>query len=69
MAARDRYTRNIECTNCGAKGLLHISENDYPFMKRLDREVDKVIGEFVANMQGDRDIRITCQLCGQSAVV
>ena len=65
MAARDRYDVGISCPKCTNTGELHLSENDYPFMKNLGREVDGVEGQFLAEMQGDLDIKITCQLCGE----
>ena len=42
MASRDRYSWNLACEKCGNKGVLHISEDDYPFMNKLHRAVDKV---------------------------
>lgn len=64
MAARDRYTKSIGCNNCGAKGILHISEDDYDFMRKLNREVDKVEGDFFAKMAIDDNIEVTCKTCG-----
>ena len=69
MAARDRYTKKTECKNCGTKGILHISEDDYPFMRKLNREIDEVEGDFSAKIRGDSDIEITCNACGNSFVV
>jgi hypothetical protein len=51
MAARDRYTSKITCPKCAAEGVLDISEDDYPFMKKLHRAVDKVDGKFNASMK------------------
>jgi hypothetical protein len=48
MAARDRYSVKLQCTQCNKKGILHLSEDDYPFMKKLRRQVDKVEGAFSA---------------------
>lgn len=64
MAARDRYKREIECPKCNEKGVLHISEDDYPFMKKLHRAVDGVDGDFSAAMQGEFDVKVTCKACG-----
>jgi ribosomal protein S27E len=65
MAARDRYTRKIKCPKCAAEGVLHISEDDYPFMKKLHRDIDKVEGNFNASMQGEFEIEISCKSCGE----
>jgi len=37
--SRERYNVPLTCLKCGQKGILRISENDYPFMRKLDREV------------------------------
>ena len=63
MAARDRYTSELSCPNCGNKGVLHISEDDYPFMKNLHRSVDSVEGDFVADVDRDNKVHVTCK-CG-----
>lgn len=65
MAARDRYTVNIACPKCGEKGVLHVSENDYPFMRRLDKTIDSVEGNFSAKMHGESDINLVCGKCGE----
>lgn len=46
MAARDRGSMNLRCPGCGAEGSMSYSENDYPFMKRLDFTVDEISGPF-----------------------
>lgn len=64
MAARDRYTVDIECPNCHEKGRLHISENDYPFMSNLNRNVDQIEGNYTAEMHNEAKIAIKCITCG-----
>lgn len=68
MAARDRYQRQIECPECNAKGVLHLSEDDYPFMKKLHRAVDEVEGDFTASMSGEVDIELRCNACGHEFI-
>jgi len=68
MASKDRYERNINCPKCNGNGILHISENDYPFMKKLGRNVDSVEGEFDAKMHGEFDIKIICKNCGEEFI-
>lgn len=63
MAARDRYTWNVTCPKCQNKGVLHISEEDYPFMKSLGRAIDKIEGDFAADIEGDSKVRVTCTRC------
>ena len=65
MASRDRYQWTIKCPKCEKSGVLHISENDYPFMKRLDRNIDSVKGNFIAKIQDDSDASVTCGNCGE----
>lgn len=64
MAARDRYEKNVTCPHCNEKGVILISENDYPFMKRLDKCVDSVDGEFEAKVLDDCKVEVTCKKCG-----
>lgn len=66
MAARDRYTVALECNNCGQKGALSVSENDYPFMKRLDFSVDEIEGCFSVSgeMMNLGTTSVECGLCG-----
>jgi hypothetical protein len=68
MAARDRYSVNLQCTQCNQKGILHLSEDDYPFMKKLHRQVDRVEGAFSAHMKNEFDVAISCKNCGQQFV-
>jgi hypothetical protein len=63
MAARDRYTSDVTCPECGNRGVLHISEDDYPFMRNLHRSVDRVDGEFIAEVDRDNTVNVTCK-CG-----
>ena len=64
MNTRRQYTRDVICTECGQIGLLHISENDSPFMKKLHRAVENREGKFSATMHGDADIVVKCRSCG-----
>lgn len=63
MSTRDRYTRNIKCPDCGEEGVLHLSENDYPFMKNIDLQIDKIDGKFTANLKDETDISVSCMKC------
>ena len=64
MASRDRYKRPIKCPLCGEKGTLHLSENDYDFMTKFDRNIDFIEGSFDAKMLHDTQITILCKKCG-----
>jgi ssDNA-binding Zn-finger/Zn-ribbon topoisomerase 1 len=61
--AREWYNASIKCPNCGQSGTLEVSENDYPFMRRLDRNVMCTEGEFNAAMVNDRNANIICKKC------
>jgi ssDNA-binding Zn-finger/Zn-ribbon topoisomerase 1 len=63
--AKERYNVSIKCPNCGQSGILKVSENDYPFMRRLDRDVRCTEGEFDAAMVNDQDAKIMCKQCEQ----
>lgn len=63
MAARDRFTWDVTCQSCGNKGVLHISEDDHPYMKNPHRAVDSIEGEFAADVDRDNKVHVTCK-CG-----
>ncbi len=66
MAARDRYKVDVMCPACGNTGVLHLSEDDHPYMRKLHREADAITGSFTASMLNDADVQITCNECSHS---
>lgn len=62
MAARDRYSIDMRCESCKTACQVHLSENDYPFMRDADRRVDGVAGPIRAYME-DRDLVVECTKC------
>ena len=62
--AKERYNAAIECPNCKQSGTLRVSENDYPFMRKLDRSVQCSEGDFEAKMVNESDAEVTCKKCG-----
>ena len=68
MAARDRQSSNIKCPMCEAKGVVHYSDNDYPFMRRNAREIDRVEGDFGAKLTAQERFDMTCKKCGHRFV-
>ena len=69
MSSKDKYTIKIKCPNCKGEGRLFISENDYPFMKKLNRKVEDVKGNFTASMASEESIKVVCNTCGEALVV
>lgn len=63
MAARDRYRSIIKCPNCGQNGILHISEDDHPYIRNPHREIDEIEGSFDASVYDGREIKVTCKDC------
>ena len=61
--SRERYNVEIKCPNCGQTGILRVSENDYPFMRKLDRDVSVTQGEFESKMINENDAEISCKVC------
>lgn len=66
MAARDRYTWGINCSDCGKEGTAKISEADHPWIRRLDREIDGITEGFTVVQVSDHDGKtlIDCE-CGK----
>jgi predicted RNA-binding Zn-ribbon protein involved in translation (DUF1610 family) len=65
MASREHYDVNIECSKCGEKSVLDISENDYPFMRNLDRKATCTTDNFKVSMKDEKTVRAICNKCGQ----
>lgn len=66
--ARERYNASIKCSNCGQEGILRVSENDYAFMRRLDRNVKVTDGSFEAIMANDSDATVKCLECNNKFI-
>ena len=62
--AREQYEKKVSCPQCHGKGVIFISENDYPFMKKLDKNIDSIEGEFDAKLTIDSRLEVTCRKCG-----
>lgn len=67
MAARDRWERVITCPKCGEAGVIGLSQDDHPFMRNWDTEIDYVKGEFTAKKKSGREIAITCKKCSNES--
>jgi len=65
VAAKDRYDIEVQCSKCGTQGLLNVSENDYPFMRKLDRQVRSADSDFDIKMLDDSDFDLTCKNCSE----
>lgn len=63
MSARDRFAWDITCPQCGQKGIFYMSEDDHPYMRNPDREVDKIEGEFKATVSKGVDVSVICIQC------
>ena len=63
--AREYFDSEIKCPNCQQHGKLKVSENDYPFMKRLARSVESIDGDFKTEMLNDSQAKITCEQCSK----
>ncbi len=47
MAARDRYSRKLECAQCGHSGYAEVSEDDMPSRAHPDFTIDSMPPGFV----------------------
>lgn len=63
MAARDRYSYEVKCPQCGQIGVFLVSEDDYPFMTSPDRVVEKIEGNFSATVKRGVDVFALCKTC------
>lgn len=63
MAARDRYSYNVKCPQCGQLGVFHVSEDDHPYMKNPHKSVDEIDGDFSASVDRGIEVTATCKQC------
>jgi phage FluMu protein Com len=66
MAARDRYSYEVKCPQCGQIGVFHVSEDDHPYMRNPHRAVDKIDGDFTASVNDGIEIRAVCSQCNSA---
>jgi endogenous inhibitor of DNA gyrase (YacG/DUF329 family) len=64
MGARDRFTSDVTCPKCKQVGVLHISEDDYPFSPPR-RSIDQIDGRFTVEVLRGVRMRIKCGACGE----
>jgi hypothetical protein len=62
MGNREDLGRNLVCKGCGATGTAEYSENNYMYMKRLDRSVDRIEGPF--ECVHEEQLKFRCTRCG-----
>ena len=62
MAARDRYSRKLECSKCGHQGFAEASESDDKSRRDVDFRIDEMPRGFRAErVSGDpTDFMIRC---------
>lgn len=65
MAARDRWSRDLKCPQCGSVGKVDFSEDDHPYMKSGSLEAD-VSGSFKLQSIGPTSTttKFACLKCG-----
>jgi transcription elongation factor Elf1 len=66
MAARDRYSRKLECSQCGHSGYAEVSESDDKRPGNRDFRIDEFPKGFVTEFSASdpRKYVIRCGQCG-----
>ena len=66
MAARDRWTLDLQCLTCGNTGTADVSEEGYPFLQDPQFSVDRLNGAFSVESLGQTalETRFRCDRCG-----
>ena len=67
MATRNEWTMEIECPDCGNDGDAQVSEDDHPFIRHGNFNVDGVSPTFsiVRSSRYRKEIEIKCDECGR----
>ena len=68
MAGSDRDSYNVNCPQCGQIGVLHVSEDDHPYMRNPHRNVDRIDGNFSATVQQGVEVIAFCKACNRSLI-
>ncbi len=65
MAARDRWTENVECPICGASGTVHWSEDDHPWVRGDFNRSGRAPKGFLIVQEGSNSSsqRVYCENC------
>ena len=65
MTARDRFTSNLECPECGKTGTAHLSQADgWSYMRDRSTSVDDLPEGFRAKrVEGIPDLEFYCIAC------
>lgn len=64
MGTRDKFTSDVTCPKCKQTGVLHISEDDYPFSPPR-RSIDQIDGNFSASVLRGVRMELKCGNCGE----
>lgn len=66
---RDSYRVDLNCPNCGLRGVAEVSEEDYPFTENRRFSVDEVTSGFSVRNSGSivTEMEIICSACNLSA--
>ncbi|WP_105384123.1 hypothetical protein [Neorhizobium alkalisoli] len=66
MAARDRYSRKLECSQCGNTGFAEVSETDDKRHKSRDFRIDELPRGFFTEFASTdpRKYMLRCGQCG-----
>ncbi|MGK9053786.1 hypothetical protein QTA58_17500 [Neorhizobium sp. CSC1952] len=66
MAARDRYSRKLECSQCGNTGFAEVSESDDKRQRSRDFRIDELPHGFFTEFASTdpRKYMLRCGQCG-----
>ena len=66
MAARDRYSRKLECSQCGNVGFAEVSETDDRRQGNRDFRIDELPKGFLTEFASTdpRKYMVRCSQCG-----
>ena len=64
MAARERYDITVTCPKCTQQGVFELSEDDHPYIRNPHRAVEKIDGDFTAEVENGRSLLVRCTACG-----
>jgi len=63
--SRECIDIEIKCPECQQDGKLTVSQNDYAFMNRLNRDIESIYGDFKAIMLNNGQAKIICEQCSK----
>ena len=64
MAAREKWTAEYVCPECGMRAVIDVSEDDHPYQAGFNRDATVRVGRATVRIENKtEDVMVTCENC------